>query len=349
MRRTSTALAVVLALVGACGDAADEVVTEPNAGAPPDGFVIEVIRDDLVGPTQVVRSPDGELWLAELGGGENEGQGRVLRFVTDDGPPEVVLDGLDKPTGLAVTQNAVWVMQRRSLSRATRGADGALSGGLELVTDDLAFNGRSEGTLTPTSDGRLLFTETGIGSGGDASRPSGRLLAASLENPTRPIMVVAVGFKNAYAHADLPDRAAWLVTEIGDGQYDGEAPPDELNLVEASGSGPAPDGGWPRCIGAQVAVAEFGGSAEDCEVTTLEPLAVFPPRSTPTGVAAFDGVWLVSLWVEGRIVGVPIDGGEPTTWYLHDGPGLQHLVVDGDRLLVTDHLGGRLLAFIPEA
>jgi len=79
------------------------------------------------------------------------------------------------------------------------------------------------------------------------------------------------------------------------------------------------------------------------------------PGATPTSVAEApwdDTVLLVALWVERRIVAVPKAGEEQPVAYTDFLTGIerpQFLLADGDRLLVVDHEGGRILAVTESA
>ena len=77
-------------------------------------MTVEVVSDALTGPTQVIRGADGRLWVAELNGGESDGTGRVVALDDDGTVADVLLDGLDKPTGITLAGGALWVMQRDS-------------------------------------------------------------------------------------------------------------------------------------------------------------------------------------------------------------------------------------------
>ena len=74
MRRGVATVGAAVALA-ACGPAA------PAGLEVADGWTVEVVRDDLAGPTQLVADPaDADtVWLAELAGGEDAGSGRVRR------------------------------------------------------------------------------------------------------------------------------------------------------------------------------------------------------------------------------------------------------------------------------
>jgi len=327
-------LVAVLLLVGACGD------DSAGDAGDPTGVRATVVADGFVGPTQIVHDGRGGYVLAELNGGEGDGTGRVLHLETIDAEPTVLVDGLLTPTGVAVDGDLLWVMERRTLSVATLSDPSDR----RVVLDDLPFNGRSEGTISAVAGGGVLFDTSGRRDGGVLTDGSGRLFF--LAGPDDEPVEFATGFKHAYAHAPLGD-GRWLVTEISDGRLDDRRPPDELVIVEQGD-----DVGYPRCIGDRQPVEETGGTAEECDAGPSS-LALFEAQATPTGVAIAPwdaGTALVALWVRGEIVAVPVEpGGQP-----HDPVVVvdtierpQHLLTDGDRILVTDHGTGRILSLQP--
>lgn len=352
----AASLAVLIAVLAACGS--DQEAGSLDGIVVPEGYEVSEVVSGLDGPTQIQVLDDGRLLVAQLNGDEGKAVGQVLRVDPETGDREVIADDLVSPTGVAAVGDDLWVMERRRLSHGS-----LTSGDLETVLDDLPFNGRSEGTLTPLDDGRLLYHTSGSISSGRATEGSGTVwvidAAAVTEGSAADPQPVAIGFKNAYARVVTPDGALWL-TEVADGTFDGEQAPDELVAVPkaaleaAVDHGPADpaDGGWPRCVGDRRPVVEFGGTAETC-ADTLGAAAVFEPGATPTSVAVppwDDDTLLVALWNDGKIVSVPADASghsvEPTTWMTGvDHP--QHLEVDGQRLLVVDFTAGRILGVGP--
>jgi len=328
---------LAVATLTSCGDEGPAAVDGVEV---PDGFAVSEVAGGLNGPTQFVRDED-RLLVAQLNGEEGGGTGQVVATALDDageadGDPSVLFEDLAKPTGVEVVAGEIWVMEERRLSR------GPLDGGeLTTVLDELPFNGRSEGTLTAIEDGRLLYDTSGTLDGTEAAEGSGILWSLT---PGGEPVEVARGFKHAYARTFDADGTLWQ-GEMSDGSYDGEPAPDELVAVEEGD-----DFGWPRCVGDGTPVDLYGGTEESCAETPPSH-ALFEPGATPTSVAV--APWdpdtlLVALWNQGRIVSVPRDGGE-------DGPvevedfltGLerpQHLLADGDRLLVGDYTGGRILS-----
>ena len=325
-------------LVAACGDSPPD---PPPGVTVADGLELTVFAEGFDRPTQLTRTPDGDLLVTELAGGENDATGRLLLVDGDDLDDRIVLQtGLDKPTGVAVAADLVWIMERERLA-ATTLAPGAP---LDTVAGDLPNNGRSQGTLTISPDGHLLFDTSGRKRGAERTPGSGVLWSIDPADGARaePIQI-AEGFKHAYAHTFTADGQLWSV-EMTDGNFDGERAADELLAIR-----PGDDAGWPFCVDDNRPVLEFGGTPERCE-SVPRSHALFGPGATPTDVvvAPWDpGTLLVALWIPGTVVSVPADpAGAPYAGeVIIDGiESPQALLVDGDRVLVVDHETGTVFA-----
>ncbi|CAN5424871.1 hypothetical protein BH23ACT9_BH23ACT9_18800 [soil metagenome] len=350
---------LLLALVTACSSAG----TGSGAAAPDGtgsdvaattaadgGLEVTTLLEGLRGPTQIAMHPDGRLLVAEIGEGEGTPTGTVTAIDLDDpSSREVLVAGLDTPTGVTVAGGALWVMERTRLVTAP------LTGGaVTVIYEDLPSNGRSNGTLTTLADGRLLFDTSGRRMGFDAAPGSGVLWAIDPTDAPEgspdagygtPLLA---GMKHAYAVAELDDGRL-AVTEMSDGRFDGSPAPDELMVIDPDRSAGL-TGGWPRCVGDRIPVVEFDGTAEEC-AATIGSVGLFEPGATPTGVAIAPwdaSIALVALWTRGTVVAVPLAGaaadGEVQVSGI-DTP--QHLLVDGDRVLVTSHGDGLVLALQP--
>jgi len=305
----------------------------------PAGYRATVVVAGLLGPTQMILGPDDRLWVAQLAGNENDGQGQVIAIDLTNGEQTVLLANLIKPVGIAVLDNALWIAARNNLLRAPLEGEGSV-GAPEIVLADLPFNGRSIGTLTVTPDGHLLYETSGARQGNAAAPGSAALWQLDPDDPANP-RAIATGLKGAYAHTFDRANRLWT-TEIGDDLVNGAAPPDELNLVIEGA-----DFGWPQCFGAQEPAQNYGGTAEICQATRAA-VAVFPPRSTPTSVVASpweEDVLLVVLWLQGVVMRVPVTlqgdnaSGTPEPFIT----GLQNpqhlLVLEDGALLVSDFSG----------
>lgn len=341
MRRLVLTLCTLLTVAACEGDGGPVGTAGIDA---PDGFEVGVVVEGLDGPTQIAPDGAGGFVVAELRGGEDDGTGRVLRYreLRPDAA-EVLVDGLLTPTGVTVDADGrLWIMEQRRLSTGPLDDPGDRT----VVLDELPYNGRSEGTLTALAGGGILFDTSGSRDrdAPDVLKPgSGRLWY--LAGPDASPVEFATGFKHAYAHVVDADGTIW-VTEMSDGRLDGETPPDELVRVREGD-----DFGYPRCVGDRTPVTELGATDADCSATPRSH-ALLSPSATPTSVAVApwdDDTLLIALWNRREIVAVPrapadspyapesVVGGELTP---------QHLLVDGDRLLVTDFAGGRVLSVV---
>jgi glucose/arabinose dehydrogenase len=326
-----------LAVVVAC---AAQSTLAPSASPPstrldqstgltlPDGYRSEVEVTGLKLPTHIAVGPDGAWYLTQLNGGENEGRGQVVRVKTPGADPEVVLDGLFKPTGLTWAGGALYIMSGTSVL-VSHLSDGKFEPPTALFKD-LPFNGRSEGQIFTGPDGLLYFESTGNEGN---PRDSGFIYTARPDGSE--LKVYARGLKNAYAMA-WDDRGKLYATEIGDGIIQDVGPfPEELNIIHRGG-----DYGWPYCYGNQQENHGAGGNRNICADTDV-PLATFPPGTTPTGLAYFDGSLIVALWNGDppRLLRVDPNSGQVSEFAF----GFKHpiaLLAVQDRLLVVDMEGG---------
>lgn len=340
-RRRMWWVVAVLSATVACGDdlavpTLDVVADERLDGvAARSGLEVEVVVEGLQGPTQFIVMAEGDYLVAEINGGENDGDGRVVR-VDGEGNRSVVLAGLDKPTGIALVGDELWVMERSRLTR------GPLDGERTVVADELPNNGRSEGTLTVLPDGRVLFDTSGSKRGSTVVDGSGRLFTVDSSDDAALPVELASGFKHAYAHAVDEDGTLWT-TEMTDGRFDDRPGVDEIVAVV-----PGEDHGWPKCVGDNRAVTEFGGTAARCaEVPPSQ--AVFAPSATPTGLTvspfADDTLW-VALWNERRVVAIDADPSvrpSPVTDVLTGLDRPQHLVATSNEVFLSDFGAGTML------
>lgn len=327
-------LVLLSAVVVACGMSSD-VPGDAGSSRAPVGVDGDLRVDRLVsgldGPTQMVRGPDGRLWVAQLAGGENAGEGQVVAVDTGSGEQEVLVDGLTKPTGIAWLDDSLWIATPTSVLRAR----GNPPGEPQIVLDDLLNNGRSNGTLTITPRGRLLFETSGRERAGSGLEGSGALWVVDPADPDQ-IEMRASGLKNAYAHVFDADGRLWT-TEVAE-PIGGSSAPDEIDRVI-----PGDDYGWPACVGDRVPVEAFDGDRDRCARTAAPHTTFSPVGATPTSIVVSpfdDGRFVVALWNADRVVTVPISGDGEVADLLGGISRPQHLLVDGDALLVSEHTSG---------
>jgi glucose/arabinose dehydrogenase len=343
-------LALVLLLLVACGGNEGATAVPPTATSEipltlPEGFTAEVVATGLSRPTQFVWGPDGRLWVAQLLEGESDEAGQVVAVDLGTGEQEVLLDGLNKPTGIAILEGSLWIATEDQLLRAE--LDDELKPQTpELILRDMPNNGRSNGTLTVSPDGQLVYETSGRRSGNQASDGSGILWALNPTQPNNP-SVLATGLKNAYAHVFDGNGRLWI-TEIGDGTVTGAnfegQPSEELNLVMIGANY-----GWPQCFGEQEPALNRDGTPEIC-AQSEPPVTLFPPQTTPTSIVVSpwdESVLLVALWLRQEITAVQLEetaDGRFTgtnTPFITGIPNPQHLLpTPNGALLVSDYRTG---------
>lgn len=314
----------------------------PEALELPPGYAAEVLVEGLIGPTQMAKGPRGRLWVAQMAGEENAGMGQVLIIDLERNERIVAVDGLLKPTGIAILGGYLWIAAKRDLLRVPLDEEG-VAGPADIVLGGLPFDGRSNGTLTVSPQRKLIFETSGARFGGmpvQGSATLWQLDPAYLGEP-EPL---ATGLRTAYGHTFDAAGRLW-VTEIGRDLVNGAAPPDELNLIV-----PGSDYGWPQCYGAQQPALNYGGAQVRC-LATRSPTALFAPGAEPTSVAI--SPWhadtlLVALRGEGAVARVQIRGQENVVEseiepFIQGLARPQHLLVwDEDSLLVSDWGTGRI-------
>jgi glucose/arabinose dehydrogenase len=309
------------------------VLAACSSTVPKNAAKLSVVADGFNGPTQISDGPGGLLLVAQLNGEENAATGQVIAFDPSTKAKRVVLDHLDKPTGVLWNNGMLWVMVRRGLVKAAWAEGTAASGPVETVLDNLPFNGRSEGTLTPVDGGAFLYETTGTLVGDIPQEGSGTLWRFDPRDGSS--RVIATGVKNAYAHQLLGDGRV-VTTEIGDNIAN--APLEEVNIVPLDRTS---DLGWPRCAGNQQCAG------------VVDPIALFPKSSTPTGIALVNNDLYVTLFVTGQLMRVPIPaaGTAPLAQPVEVLSGLKgpHTVLarpDGS-LWISEHLANRIVSFRP--
>ena len=352
-----TFLLFVLLLLVSCGsdEAATAVPRTPTPDLPftlADGFTAEAAVTGLSRPTQMIWGPDGRVWIAQLYKEESDNVGQVVAVDLEaGGAKEILLEELNKPTGIAVLDNALWIAEESQLLRADLD-ENLKPQAPEVILSDMPNNGRSNGTLTVSPEGFLIYETSGRRSGNEASEGSGILWALDPANPENPT-ILATGLKNAYAHVFDANGRLW-VTEIGDGAVTGEGfegqPPEELNLIIEGANY-----GWPQCYGNQEPALNREGTAEICARTEL-PVALFPPQATPTSIVVApwdDSVLLVTQWLRGEITAVSLSEQDgrfvgTSSPFLTNILNPQHLLPTPDgALLFSEHRSGAIWRISP--
>ncbi|MGI4939522.1 MAG: PQQ-dependent sugar dehydrogenase [Janthinobacterium lividum] len=329
------------------------VTARPAGAVPrgPAGTEVAVFADGLSGPRILRTAPNGDVFVAETGGGNI----RVLRPAADEKAPaanEVFASGLDGPFGIAFwppgpAPRYVYVGETGRVVRYPyRPGDLRASGPAEVIVPTLPEGGHSTRDVAFSPDGARMYVSVGSGSNASAppALPAPRLAALEAasgrgadwgdEQDRADVLLFdpqgrtaghfANGLRNCVGLAVQPDGTVMCAVNERDGLGD-NLPPDYVTRVRPGGFY-----GWPwYYIGAHED-PRSPGRRPDLAGDVLVPDVLIQPHSAPLGITLYDGAmfpWrgdaLVALhgsWNRGtrtgyKVVRVPMRDGAPTGEY----------------------------------
>jgi glucose/arabinose dehydrogenase len=235
----------------------------------PDGFKIEVLAK-IPGARVVVQDHHGNLWVS------SPSAGKVYRISLEGDAPEVsaAFSGLDRPHGLAVDDDALFIAEETRVSRVTNMHAG---GKPEKIADLPKAGLHFTRTLGIGPDRRLYVS---IGSTCNACREKDPRYAAmySMRQDGSDFRQFAKGLRNTVFFAWNPADGNLWGADMGRDLLGDDLPPDELNIVRDGN-----EYGWPVCYGKNVPDRSFDRNA-DCSGKTASHIDL-PAHSAPLGIA----------------------------------------------------------------
>jgi glucose/arabinose dehydrogenase len=257
----------------------------------------------------------GRLWIARSGAESHASDG-VYVVARARAEPVKVVSSIRGPLGLVWVGDSLYVSSLDGVERLT-GFRGTRFAHRATILDG-PVPGAENNNLVLARDGRLVM---GVSATCDHCATSPRSSAAIVSFATdgSNLRVVASGIRAAYG---LAYHDGTLYASMNQRDDLGSATPgDWVAAVK-----PGQDWGFPDCYGQ-------GGSA--CH-DVPEPLGVLDPHAAAGGVAVYGGDVLTAEWMYGKVMSVPLGGGEATPFLT----GLSHplpLAVSPDgSLLVGD-------------
>ncbi|CAH2600136.1 Sorbosone dehydrogenase family protein [Rhodovastum atsumiense] len=292
---------------------ASRVVAPPAGALPqvPAGFTASLWASGLSTPRVIRRAPNGDIFLAESGGG------KVLVFPARDGapaapPPDTFAADLTLPFGIAFWPPAdprfVYVAETgRVLRYPYRAGDRRARGPAETVLSRLPEGGHWTRDLAVAADGSRLFvaigSETNVAQhmgpaprGGLAAWETARGIGAAWGDEAGRAAVLqfapdgggfrpfATGLRNCSGLAVQPGTGAvWCVTNERDGLGD-DLPPDYATSLRERGFY-----GWPWFYIGAHPDPRLAGRRPELAERTLVPDVLLPAHGAPLGIAFYDG------------------------------------------------------------
>ena len=251
------------------------------------GFAISVFARPEGNARMMAVGPGNAIYLTR----QQQGDVLLLRDRDSDGRAEevrVVASGLPLVHGVAVHDNAVYLIAPRIVWRAAILADGSLAQPVVLI-DDLPDGGQHRArNIAVGPDNRLYMT---IGSTCNACQETNpenaTMLRAELDGSNRQIL--ARGLRHTVGFDWHPDTGQLWGFDMQADWRGNTIPPEELNRIQEGGHY-----GWPYCfadrrIDRWLNVAPPGQSRAAFCAATVPPALTYTAHSSPIGFAFYTG------------------------------------------------------------
>ncbi len=254
----------------------------------PEELSISTFAKNLDGPRDLLILPHDQL-LVSL-----PSKGQVVTFVNNDsdGASDRTLpiaSGLNRPHGLAFTNNKLYVAETDKVSIFDY-APGDAQASNKKVLFELPSGG-NHWTRSLLIKGDKLYTSTGstcnVCNESDLRRAS--VMVSSLDGSN--LRTFASGLRNSVFLTIHPQSGKIWATEMGRDLLGDNLPPDEINILEDGN-----DYGWPYCYGKNIHDKKFDAakysSPTPCEYLnkTISHIDL-PAHSAPLGLAFIPSSW----------------------------------------------------------
>ncbi len=249
----------------------------------PDGFNIEIWATGIPNARLMAVTSAGDLLVS------SPRVGKVFLLARGaDGTAtsaDVLLEGLDRPHGLALHDGWLYIGEGAGVSRVRFAAsERATSGVPGKIVTGLAEGGNHWSKTVHIGPDNRLYVALGS-SCNVCEEVETRAAMLRYELDGSAGTTYATGLRNAVDFAWQPQTGALYATDNGRDLLGDDYPPCELNEVTEGGFY-----GWPYVNGAGRPDPDFGGTAPDKAANAIAPAHEFPAHTAPLGIAFYDGV-----------------------------------------------------------
>ncbi len=335
----------------------------------PSGFSVAEYAGGFQRPRYMILGPSGELLLSDS---MNNGSVFVLTDTNKDGKVDErkeILKGLDRPYGLLILKDYLYVGETTSLKRYKYNSKTFTAGPGEEIYNMKDFGaGHWTRSLTADRKGESIFLGIGSRTNVDAGEPEHRAAILKLSPDGKTKEIYAAGTRNPIGlHMRPGTDELWAAVQERDGLGD-DLVPDYFTSIRKGGFY-----GWPFSYIGQNEDPRRKGERPDLVVKTIIPDVVmgahvavldflfytgkqFPKEYQGGAFVAQHGSWNRSRRVGYNVVFIPFQNGKPS------GPPkefLQGWMLDPDKtdvwgrpvgllqlpdgsLLVTDDVGNKI-------
>ncbi len=250
----------------------------------PDGFSISLYARELGNPRVLAWDPHGVLLVSI------PSQGKVVALPDEnkDGIADktlTVIDGLNRPHGLAFYDGKLYVAQTNGVSSFAYDSAARKASGEQKLVDLPAGGNHFSRTIGFGPDGKLYIT---IGSSCNVCVEKdwrrAKMLVANADGSG--LREYATGLRNSVFFIWHPVTHELWATDMGRDLLGDNVPPEEVNVIE--------DGknyGWPYCYFTRVHDDAFDPEKKQRCNTTIAPRITFQAHSAPLGLTFIPDSW----------------------------------------------------------
>ncbi|MCW5891442.1 MAG: sorbosone dehydrogenase family protein [bacterium] len=265
-------------------EAPSEAVVRRRLQVPP-GFSVALWADEVPNARLLRVTETGDLLVSQ----PRRGQVTLLERDADgDGRADgrrVVLEGLDRPHGLALHDGWLWVAETGAVGRirfdaATR----ATSGAFERVVTGLPAGGNHWTRTIGVGPDGWLYVSIGSSCNVCVEQDPRRAAIVRYRLDGSGEEIFASGLRNAVGFDWHPQTRQLWATDNGRDLLGDDFPPCELNQVRAGGFY-----GWPYANGARVPDPDYGRGEEARIAASIPPAHDFRAHNAPLGMTFVRG------------------------------------------------------------
>lgn len=240
-------------------------------------YSLSILSSDIISPRVMVEDKSGNILVSE------PSEERVS-LITTNGKQMTLLDGLNKPHGLALTDQKIYIAETGQVLEYDYNGEVATN---PQVLLDLPADGRHWTRTLGIGPDNALYISVGSSCNICEEEDWRRTKILRYDILSQELTVYASGLRNSvfFAWNDLNQLFA---TEMGRDWLGDDLPPDEINLIQRD-----KDYGFPYCYGLNSVDPEFNND-EHCQ-SAEGAYYEFAAHESPLGIDFLDGDIIVAL------------------------------------------------------
>ena len=302
-----------------------EVVSRPDHAELrlPDGFVVEEYLSGFERPRFMMLGPGNEILLTDSG--SRDARNGVV-YLLKDASRTKLLEGLDRPYGLALNDGFLYVAETTSVKRYRYDADAmqVRTPGEEVVPLQKFDSGHWTRSLLFNREGTKVYVTVGSGSNIDLGEDPMRAALHRFNPDGSGHEMVASGLRNVIGLRFYPGTAdLWVAVQERDGLGD-DLVPDYVTKIHEGGFygwpiayiGPHPEPRHENQDAAKIQSTQYPDVLLGAHVAVLDILFYtgeqFPAKYRGGMFLAFHGSWNRAERVGYSVTFIPFENGAPT-------------------------------------